>query len=130
MKNRPFKHEYEKIEIGITNLESKLNDFNHFNKNPTRVAELRKYCATSITHTTKTLSGGISSRLLKSESISGGHSKRKTAAKHYQSTSNLEEENSLITIAENIDAINCFVDQVPVAGLSTEIKKKESGNRL
>jgi hypothetical protein len=60
------------IEQGLNNLQNKLNEFNNFNKNPKRIAELRRYCATSITHTTKTISGGISSRLLKSGSNSGG----------------------------------------------------------
>ena len=85
------------IENGINTLQNKLNEFNNFNRNPKRIAELRKYCATSITHTTKTISGGISSRLLKSGSNSGGQSKNKTTTRHFQSTSNLDQ-NSLITV--------------------------------
>ena len=57
-------NKFNAIEQGIINLQKKLNEFNNFNRNPKRIAELRRYCATTITQTTHTISGGISSRLL------------------------------------------------------------------
>lgn len=74
---------FKAIEHKINDLQTKLNDFNQFNKNPNRIAELRRYCTTSITHTTKTISEGISSGLLKSGSNSGGQSKNKTINRHF-----------------------------------------------
>lgn len=80
-------------------LQDKLNNFVQFN-NPKRIADLRRYCATSITQTTKTISEGMTSRLLQSGSNSGGHSKNMTTARHCKSVSDLDK-NSLITIDEN-----------------------------
>ena len=95
----------KRIEDAFYYIEEKLEKFK-MNNNPKKMADLRKYCTTSIT-------GGISSRLLLNSGRSGTNGKAPSGSntntdtqprltkRFYQSTSDLDM-NSLITIDENI----------------------------
>jgi hypothetical protein len=95
----------KRIEDAFYYIEDKLEKFK-MNNNPKKMADLRKYCTTSIT-------GGISSRLLLNSGRSGTNGKAPSGSntntdtqprltkRFYQSTSDLDM-NSLITIDENI----------------------------
>ena len=101
----------KRIEDAFHFIEDKLEKFKKIN-NPKKMADLRKYCTTSIT------GGGISSRLLL-DSGSGENGKSKDASgsntctdtnprmtkRHFQSTSDIDL-NSLITIDENMQKFN------------------------
>lgn len=85
----------QRIENVFKELEGKLEKFKKFN-NPKRIADLRKFCATSITMQSKNKSDEITSRLLDSNQNSGRAgirgsnqtiSKILTTGRHYQSTS-------------------------------------------
>mmetsp|Transcript_39207 Transcript_39207/g.59815 ORF Transcript_39207/g.59815 Transcript_39207/m.59815 type:complete len:212 (-) Transcript_39207:1509-2144(-) len=102
-------------------MQDKLEKFRQFN-NPKRIADLRKFCATSITtQTSQANTGRISSRLqdsggnsggttggikpakqapVKNKSIGNHISNNRQPTKHFQSTSDVEV-NSLITVGED-----------------------------
>ena len=44
-------------------MQEKLENFKKLNNNPQRIAEMRKYCTTSITNKTGDIPGDVSSRL-------------------------------------------------------------------
>lgn len=100
----------KRIEDAFHFIEGKLEKFKNVN-NPNKMADLRKYCTTSIT-------GGISSRLLlesgsgetNGKAASGSNTQTDThprmTKRHYQSTSEFDlNQSSLITVDENIQKV-------------------------
>ena len=84
-------------------MQEKLENFKKFN-NPQRIAEMRKYCTTSVTNKTGEIVGDLSSRLQNSaenskNGLKGSNSYINKALKHYQSTSDAGAS-SLITVGE------------------------------
>ena len=119
----------KRIEDAFHYIEDKLEKFKKTN-NPKKMADLRKYCTTSIT-------GGISSRLLLESGSGGTNGKAQSGSntntdtqprltkRHYQSTSDLDM-NSLITIEENIQKLTSYNNSKFFKELGPSIKQDES----